>query len=209
LATSHGAMRSRSRNCKERIETVAAGLGTAEGPAFTPLSAQVKERCECGLDGTCALNLPRPKSREEEEALVKKFLAGVEKLFSKENNWTFLQPLLLTMEHCTRCQTCSDACHIYEASGRNEVYRPLFRSEILRRLYFKYVKHGGLVSRWQHGDIELNWPWWRVLPSFPTDATSAAAAPQTCPIGADNGLVAHETAQDFQHGDGHRGQGNP
>ena len=71
---------------KSELKPLPAGLGVGDGPAFTPLSVQVKERCECGLDGTCALNLPRPKSREEEEALVIKFLAGVEKLFSKENN---------------------------------------------------------------------------------------------------------------------------
>jgi Fe-S oxidoreductase len=182
---------------KSELKPLPAGLGVGDGPAFTPLSVQVKERCECGLDGTCALNLPRPKSREEEEALVIKFLAGVEKLFSKENNWTFLQPLLLTMEHCTRCQTCSDACHIYEASGRNEVYRPLFRSEILRRLYFKYVKHGGLVSRWKHGDIELNWPMVARLAELAYRCNLCRRCAQTCPIGADNALVAHELRKVF------------
>jgi Fe-S oxidoreductase len=182
---------------KSELKPLPGGLGTADGPAFTPLSAQLKERCECGLDGTCALNLPRPKSREEEEELVKKFLAGVEKLFTKENNWTFLQPLLLTMEHCTRCQTCSDACHIYEASGRNEVYRPLFRSEILRRLYFKYVKHGGLVSRWQHGDIELNWPMVARLAELAYRCNLCRRCAQTCPVGADNALVAHELRKVF------------
>ncbi len=182
---------------KSELKPLPAGFDAGEGPAFTPLSAQVKERCECGLDGTCALNLPRPKSREEEEELVKKFLAGVEKLFTKENNWTFLQPLLLTMEHCTRCQTCSDACHIYEASGRNELYRPLFRSEILRRLYFKYVKHGGLVSRWQHGDVELNWPMVARLAELSYRCNLCRRCAQTCPIGADNALVAHELRKVF------------
>jgi Fe-S oxidoreductase len=182
---------------KSELKPLPGGLGAGDGPAFTPLSDQLKQRCECGLDGTCALNLPKPKSREEEEALVKSFLSGVEKLFSKENNWTFLQPLLLTMEHCTRCQTCSDACHIYEASGRNEVYRPLFRSEILRRLYFKYVKHGGLVSRWQHGDIELNWPMVARLAELAYRCNLCRRCAQTCPIGADNGLVAHELRKVF------------
>ena len=182
---------------KSELKPLPGGLGAGDGPAFTPLSDQLKARCECGLDGTCALNLPKPKSREEEEALVKSFLSGVEKLFSKENNWTFLQPLLLTMEHCTRCQTCSDACHIYEASGRNEVYRPLFRSEILRRLYFKYVKHGGLVSRWQHGDIELNWPMVARLAELAYRCNLCRRCAQTCPIGADNGLVAHELRKVF------------
>ena len=130
----------------------------AKAPAFKPLSTQIVEKYECLLDDTCAVNVPKPKTKAEEDELVRKFLAGLEKLFQKENNWTFLQPLLLTMEHCAKCQTCSDACHIFEATGRNEIYRPTYRSEILRRLYFKYVKHGGLISLWQNGDIKLNWP---------------------------------------------------
>jgi heterodisulfide reductase subunit C len=60
---------------------------------------------------------PWPATPEEEEALVRRFVSGLQKLFSAENNWTFLQPLLLTMEHCARCQTCSASCHVYEASG--------------------------------------------------------------------------------------------
>ena len=45
------------------------------------------------------------------------------------------------MEHCAKCQTCSDACHIYEESGKNPLYRPTYRSEILRRIYYKYIKN--------------------------------------------------------------------
>ncbi|MFC2172605.1 (Fe-S)-binding protein, partial [Acidobacteriota bacterium] len=65
---------------------------------------------------------------------------------------------MLSMEHCAKCQTCSDACHIYEASGENPVYRPLYRSEVLRRIYHTYIKPGGkFFGRWRHGKIDLNW----------------------------------------------------
>ena len=90
---------------------------------WTPLSPQTLEKSECFLDDTCAVSVPQPKTKQEEDELVKKFLSGLEKLFKREDNWTFLQPLVLTMEHCAKCQTCSDACHIFEASGRNEIYR--------------------------------------------------------------------------------------
>ena len=117
----------------------------AQDRPWTPLSDQCRTRFECGLDDTCAVNIPHPETPEEEKRLVAKFLSGLDKLFSKENNWTFLQPLLLTMEHCTGCQTCAESCHIFEASGHNELYRPTYRAEVMRRLYFKYVKHGGLL----------------------------------------------------------------
>lgn len=161
------------------------------------LTEKVVSSVECGLDDTCAINIPQPKTKEEEDELVRKFLAGLDKLFTKENNWTFLQPLILSMEHCAKCQTCSDACHIYEASGENEMYRPTFRSEIMRRLYFKSVKHGGVLSAWQHGDIEINWPLVARLAELAYRCNLCRRCAQTCPIGADNGLVAHELRKLF------------
>lgn len=149
------------------------------------------------LDETRALALPTPQTPEEEQALVARFLSGLQKLFSRENNWTFLQPLLLTMEHCARCQTCSDACHIFEASGGAEVYRPTYRSEILRRLYFQHVKGGGLLSAWQHGAVEVNWPLIARLAELAYRCNLCRRCAQTCPIGADNGLVAHELRKLF------------
>jgi Fe-S oxidoreductase len=171
--------------------------GPAHDRPWAPLSEQARNRYECTLDDTCALSLPQPKTAEEERELVGRFLSGLDKLFSRANNWTFLQPLVLTMEHCARCQTCSDACHIFEASGRNELYRPTFRSEIVRRLYFKHVRRGGLLSAWQHGDIEINWPLVARLAELAYRCNLCRRCAQTCPIGADNGLVAHELRKIF------------
>jgi len=171
--------------------------GPAGRHAWPPLSDQARARYETGLDDTCAVSVPQPATAEEEQALVEKFLSGLDKLFTRENNWTFLQPLLLSMEHCAKCQTCSDACHIYEASGGNELYRPTFRSELVRRLYFKFVKHGGVLSAWQHGDIEVNWPFVARLIELAYRCNLCRRCAQTCPIGADNGLVAHELRKLF------------
>lgn len=172
-----------------------------DGPSadrpWKALSAQAREKFECGLDDTCAVNVPRPAGPGEEADLVRRFLSGLDKLFTAENNWTFLQPLLLTMEHCAKCQTCAEACHVFEASGRNELYRPAFRSELLRRLYFKYAKHGGLLSAWQHGDIDVNWPLVARLIELSYRCNLCRRCAQTCPIGADNGLVAHELRKLF------------
>jgi Fe-S oxidoreductase len=169
----------------------------AKEKPIPPLSASAQEKYECLLDDTCAVTLPRPASAEEEARLVGRFLAGLDKLFSRENNWTFLQPLVLTMEHCTRCQTCSSACHVFEASGNNELYRPTYRAEILRRLYFQHVRHGGLLSAWQHGTIELNWPLVARLAELAYRCNLCRRCAQACPIGADNGLVAHELRKLF------------
>jgi len=167
-------------------------------PDFAPLSDKAREQYECSLDDTVALSLPRPKDKREEDELVAKFLSGLHKLFTKENNWTFLQPLLLSMDHCATCHTCSDACHIYEASGHNPVYRPTYRSEVFRRLYKKHVKSkGGVLQAWRDGEIELNWTTVARLAELSYRCNLCRRCAQTCPIGVDNGLIAHEIRKLF------------
>ena len=129
-----------------------------ELPGFKALTEEQRNSVEATFDDAVCIGVPKPKSKEEEDRYVEAFIRGLKKLFSKENNWTFLEPLVLSMEHCARCQTCVDDCPVYLASGRNEAYRPTFRSEVLRRLYYKYVKPGSkMFKTFQQGDIELNW----------------------------------------------------
>ena len=86
------------------------------------------------------------------------FVEGLKKLLSKENNWTFLQPLTLSLEYCIGCQTCADSCHVFQATGGKEIYRPTYRSEVWRRLVNKYVKPGGkILAQLKGADIDLNW----------------------------------------------------
>jgi ferredoxin len=179
---------------KEDFKPLPGDLADPEAtPDFKPLSDEVREKFETTLDDTVALSLPKPKNKEEEDELVAKFLSGMEKLFSVENNWTFLQPLLLSMEHCATCHTCSDACHIYEASGRNPIYRPAYRSEVFRRLYKKYIKgNGRLLTAWRSGEIELNWTTVARLAELAYRCNLCRRCAQTCPIGVDNALIAHE-----------------
>jgi Fe-S oxidoreductase len=170
---------------------------TEKDRPWNELTAQAQARYECGLDNTCAVNVPQPQSPEEERELVVCFLSGLDKLFSAADNWTFLQPLLLTMEHCTGCQTCAASCHIFEASGGAEIYRPTFRSEVMRRLYFKHVRRGGLLSAWQHGEVEVNWPLIARLIELAYRCNLCRRCAQTCPLGCDNGLVARELRKLF------------
>jgi Fe-S oxidoreductase len=169
-----------------------------EQPGFKKLSKDIKDKYEASLDGVMAVGVPKPASEEEEKKLVESFISGLHKLFSKENNWTFLQPLILSMEHCARCQTCSLDCPIYVSSGLNEIYRPTFRAEVLRRLYFKYVKPGNkLYKTFQNGGIELNWKLIARLLELSYRCTLCRRCAQSCPIGVDNGLITHELRKLF------------
>ena len=82
-------------------------------PEFKQLTDKQREEYESSIDGVLNVAIPKPQSKEEEEEIIKKFLAGLKKLLSKEDNWTFLQPLMLTLEYCGKCQTCNDACPVY------------------------------------------------------------------------------------------------
>ena len=157
------------------------------------LSDDQKNRLEHSLDGFSAVAIPKPKTDSEKEVLVAKFLSGLHKLLSKENNWILLQPLLLSMENCMKCQTCSDECPIYISSGREEIYRPIFRGEILRRIVNKYLKPGGkFFSKIAGADIDLNWDTVARLAELSYRCTLCRRCAQACPIGVDNGLITRE-----------------
>ncbi len=160
---------------------------------ISELSEDQKNRLEHSLDGLSVLSIPKPQTDEEKEELVAKFLAGLKKLFTKENNWTFLQPLMLSMENCMKCQTCSEECPIYISSGREEVYRPIFRGEILRRIINKYLKPGGkFFNKLTGSDIDLNWETIAKLAELSYRCTICRRCAVSCPVGVDNGLITRE-----------------
>jgi len=170
----------------------------SEDPAIRPLTEKQQDNYEHALDGAAAVQIPKPKTREEEERLVERFLEGVKKLLTKENNWTFLQQLLLTLDNCVRCQTCSEACPIYLASGKQEIYRPTYRAEILRRLVNRYLKKGGKAFATLRGnDVELNWATVARLAESAYRCTMCRRCAMHCPMGSDNGLIAHELRKLF------------
>jgi Fe-S oxidoreductase len=181
---------------KEDFKPLPPPFDTPEStPDFAPLKDDAKEKYESSLDDTIACSLPKPKNKQEEDEYIEQFITGLEKLFSKENNWIFLQPLTLSMEYCATCHTCSEACHIYEGSGENPVYRPSYRSEVLRRLYKKYIKNkgkGGMLQAWRDGKIDLNWTTIARLYELAHRCNLCRRCAQTCPMGVDNGLIARE-----------------
>jgi Fe-S oxidoreductase len=156
-----------------------------------------RSRYECSLDGIIAVGMLKPESKEEEERRVKAFLEGLKKLLSKENNWTFLQPLMFSLKYCAKCQTCNDACPIYVASGKQEVYRPTYRSEVLRKIVHKYIDGEGIFDRLTRDDFELNWTTLSRLIESAYRCTLCRRCAQTCPMGVDNGLISHEIRKLF------------
>ncbi|MFQ6122059.1 MAG: (Fe-S)-binding protein [Dehalococcoidales bacterium] len=163
-----------------------------------PLTEEQKDRYECSLDGVSAIVLPKPKSKEEEDKLVQSFLSGLKKLLSKEDNWTFLQPLILSLEYCAKCLNCSEECQIYLASGQQEIYCPTYRSEVLRRIIKKYLHKGNKAfSKFTEGDIELNWTAIARLAELAYRCPGCRRCAQACARGVDNGLITRELRKLF------------
>ena len=167
-------------------------------PPRKRLTDRARANCDCSLDGFLAVGMTRPKTEEEEQQLIKRFIAGLDRLLSPDDNWAFLQQLTLSLDHCARCQTCVEACPIYTASGRNEVYRPTFRSELFRRIVNKYAKRGGkLLAKLKGEDIEVNATTILRLLESAYRCTLCRRCAQTCPMGVDNALLTREIRKLF------------
>ncbi|NLC76117.1 MAG: (Fe-S)-binding protein, partial [Clostridia bacterium] len=168
-------------------------------PSFVPVKDSWREKHCASLDGFVGIDtLVRPENKADEEKMVQSFLRGMEKVLSEETNRSWLQPLLLSLEYCAKCNTCSDACHTFVASGRHELYRPIFRSEVFRRLVKKYQTTGGrLLAAFVGGDLELNWVGMARLGELAYRCNLCRRCAQTCPLGLDNALIAREIRKIF------------
>lgn len=150
------------------------------------------------LDGFSDFDIPKPETDEEKEKFIQAFISGMSKLFDPQNNWTFLKAFKLSMDYCMRCHSCSDACHVYLASGKQEIYRPTFRSEVFRRVYQKkFTPAGKWLGSLVGADIELNFETvWRLLEmSYRCNICRRCA--MVCPVGVDNALIAREIRKLF------------
>ncbi|KUO75781.1 MAG: 4Fe-4S ferredoxin [Desulfosporosinus sp. BRH_c37] len=168
-----------------------------EPPLTDPKPAWREKYCT-SLDGYVGIDtLTRPKTKEEEDEFVRKFLNGLEKIFSDANNGA-LQPLSLSFEYCAKCDTCSAACHIYEASGNNEMYRPIYRSEVLRKIAKKYFTTSGkLLGGFVGADIDVNWETIARLGELAYRCNLCRRCAQTCPLGLDNAILSKEIRKIF------------
>jgi len=170
---------------------------TAE-PLLQSPKASWMETYDLSLDGHSDFDFPKPKTPEDEQRLVNGFLSGLQKLFDPQSNWPFVKLFKLSMDYCVHCQTCSEACHVYCGSGRQEIYRPTFRSEVLRRIYQRYFTPSGkLLKSWVGADVELNGKTvWRLL-ELAYRCNICRRCAQICPVGIDNALLAREIRKIF------------
>jgi Fe-S oxidoreductase len=184
------------RICRIGEEDLISGPFALETLPFRDLDEETRKKFCCDLDDLLVLSIPRPRNRAEEEDMVERFLAGLRKLLSPENNWPFLSQLETSLDYCAQCNSCSAACHLFAGSGGNEMYRPNFRSEIFRRIYKQYIVKEPLV-RLRRGDFPLDWRVVARLGELSYRCNICRRCAQVCPIGVDNGLIAREIRKIF------------
>lgn len=167
-------------------------------PDFKKPKKEWAETHCASLDGFIALDtLKRPETKEEEDEFVRRFLVGLEKMF-QDINKNALQPLALTMEFCAKCNTCSESCHIFQDSNGDEIYRPSYRADVLRRMYKKYFTPSGkLLGGFVGADVDVNWETIARLGELSYRCNLCRRCAQSCPLGLDNGLVAREIRKLF------------
>ena len=168
-------------------------------PKRVEMKQDWSDKFYANLDGVIAIDtFVTPKTDEEKQELVQKFLSGVEKMLSEEANKGIIQALELSMEYCAKCNTCSNACHIFEASGGNEIYRPTYRAEVLRMIVKKYFTKGGkLMAKFVGADIDLTWDVVARLGENAYRCNLCRRCAQACPLGLDNSLFAKEIRKIF------------
>ena len=162
-------------------------------PELKPVKDSWRETYCTSLDGIIGNDrLKRPESKAEEGEFIRNFLNGLDKLFSRETNGGFLTPFSLAFEYCASCGVCSDSCHIFKASGEKEVYRPLFRSDTLRKLYYSYKRRGSLLARFTGGNMDINVEAIMRLGELAYRCNLCRRCAQSCPLGLDNSVIARE-----------------
>jgi Fe-S oxidoreductase len=162
------------------------------------LTEAQKQRLEASLDGFTALQLNVPKTKEEEDEFVRQFVTGVGKLLSEDDNWAFLGPLMLRLDYCAKCQSCAEACQVFTGSGRQEIYRPNYRSELLRRIIKKYYSPGGkLLAKFNGADIDVNYKTVARLGELAYRCTLCRRCAEACPIGVGNAMITREIRKVF------------
>jgi Fe-S oxidoreductase len=167
-------------------------------PPFPKISEAKCEKWATPLDGVLNPPIPKNPSDEEKAAFVKKFIEGLKKTMSADDNWTFYKTLMLSLDNCVKCNTCADACPVFESSGRAEIYRPLYKADIFRRIIRKYTTPGGkVVAKLTGSDINLTYESLARLLQMSYRCMLCRRCAQTCPMGVDNGLISREIRKIF------------
>ena len=98
------------------------------------------------------------------------------------------QSMRYYLETCSRCGTCTEACHAYVSTGQVK-YIAAYRHEIVRRLYKKYFKGPGNLPAALGESKELNDLTIEALYEAAYSCTGCRRCMVFCPLGIDTQML--------------------
>lgn len=137
------------------------------------------------------------ESLQPEKSKEKEFLEAMGSFLEEDNNQTFLKPYLHNLDLCVKCGTCAETCPVYLASGRKEIYNPVYRSEMLRKIYKRYFTTTGKIFRGLAGAKEVNNEDLNALAEASWRCSICRRCAVACPVALDNGLMTREIRKIF------------
>jgi Fe-S oxidoreductase len=106
------------------------------------------------------------------------------KLFQSKLN----EAMRFYLETCTRCGTCTEACHVHASMGQVK-FIAAYRAEIVRRLYKKYFKGQGKFWPWVGEAKKLSDTALEELFEAAYSCTGCRRCMVYCPFGIDTQMI--------------------
>jgi Fe-S oxidoreductase len=96
--------------------------------------------------------------------------------------------LLTSLETCSKCGACAEQCHVYLGSGKNELYNPAYRANLLRKLYKRHHSITGKLAR-MLGSNGINAEYVKELAESSYRCTLCRRCSAFCTFRIDNTLI--------------------
>jgi len=98
------------------------------------------------------------------------------------------RPMRYYLDVCTRCGVCKDACFAY-ASVPEVEYTPVWRAEVVRKIYKRYFKWSGKIFRSWGGGTEISDEVMKPLYEAAYTCTGCRRCMMYCPFGIDTQAI--------------------
>jgi Fe-S oxidoreductase len=98
------------------------------------------------------------------------------------------RPMRYYLDVCTRCGLCKDACFAYASVPKSE-YTPVWRAEVLRKIYKRYFKLSGRLFPFWGNSTEIDDEVMKQLNEAAYTCTGCRRCMMYCPFGIDTQAI--------------------
>src|SRR4030065_1722864 len=98
------------------------------------------------------------------------------------------RPMRYYLDVCTRCGLCEEACFAYASVPKME-YTPVWRAEVVRRIYKRYFKWSGKLFPFWGKSLEIDDDTMKQLYEAAYTCTGCRSCMWYCPFGIDTQAI--------------------